>query len=79
MDGWMDRGSGRELAKRLAGSVVLGSKRPDSTTVHPVVPVCIQLHSDRCHYNEVIEPYNQLDAAYKETLKHTIISHNIMK
>ena len=32
-----------------------------------------------CAYNEVIEPYNQLDAAYKETLKHTIISHNIMK
>ena len=46
IDGWLDRMSfGRELAKRLAESIVLGSKRPDSNTVHPVVPVCIQLLS----------------------------------
>ena len=31
------------------------------------------------HIMKLSKPYNQLDAAYKETLKHTIISHNIMK
>ena len=54
MDGWMDgwiEGGGRELVKRLAESIVLGSKRPDSTTVHPVIQVSIQLVSNGCHYN----------------------------
>ena len=36
--------------------------------------VVITSYNEVCAYNECIEPYNQLHAAYKETFKHTILT-----
>ena len=64
-----------QYSNSLTGVITILLLAKSSTSYNVVVTS----YNEVCAYNDVIEPYIQIDAAYKETLKHTIISHNIMK